>query len=159
MAAGSHFYPHLFLLFQLGNVTEVIDRIIYITMEQDSNLIFVLKPINDAAKAASKDSHNKEYYAYRESPKVIIDTSRDSTPATNIGDEEEDVDLRDRAPKRRRVDEEKVDKKEDLDAQLRFTFDRKLKNVDQGFVFGSNPKTCDILLGKIDDGVSGSISG
>ena len=96
-------------------------------MEQDSNLIFVLRPINDAARKASEDSHNKEYYVCREPSKVTVAASRDSTPATNIGDEEEDVDLQDPPAKRPRLDEKNIGDREDLDAQLRFMFDRKLK--------------------------------
>ena len=50
----------------------------------------------------------------------------------------------------------KSDVSEDLGHQLRFTFEQKPKNIQDGYVFGSNPKTCDVILGRPEHGISGS---
>lgn len=39
----------------------------------------------------------------------------------------------------------------DQEPELHLTFDKKPKDVSQGFVFGSNPKLCDIYCGEPDD--------
>ena len=123
-------------------------------MEQTSNLIFVLRPINRAAEIASASPHNRGFYVSPQHSELAVVASRGSTPATNIGDQEENVDESDRgAP---RAKKPRITERTDSGPHLCFTFDQKLKNEDQGFVFGSNPKTCDILLGDADNGVSGS---
>lgn len=111
-------------------------------MRDDPTLIFTLKAISPYAAKVFKDAHNERYWI----PQCHLDTegaaSQGSTPVTNLGDEDS---FEGREPII-----------EDFSDELRFTFDRKPRNIEQGFVFGSNPKICDVLIGNPRGGVSGS---
>lgn len=100
----------------------------------ESNLILTLKATTIRAEKAFSLAHNKDRYVGPPSDDAAIDIwSRESTPATNVGDDE----------------------RRDFGSQLHLTFDRKPKNMQQGFVFGSDPIICDVLLGRARDRISG----
>ncbi|KAF2192913.1 hypothetical protein K469DRAFT_693013 [Zopfia rhizophila CBS 207.26] len=103
---------------------------------------FSPRAIDTRTQEAFKDPQNKRFYIPPPHLEVVAATSRESTPATNVGDEDNT--------------EGNGDDSEDVSHQLRFTFDRKPRNIKQGFVFGSNTKTCDVILGRPKDGISGS---
>ena len=110
-------------------------------MSEDSNLIFILRAISPYAMMAFKDSHNERYYVPQSPFEIVATASRGSTPATNTGDEDN-------------TEGKGVSK--DFSDLLRFTFSQKPRNVERGFVFGSNPKSCDIVIGSSKGGISGS---
>ncbi|KAF2834208.1 Pkinase-domain-containing protein, partial [Patellaria atrata CBS 101060] len=112
-------------------------------MKEDPNVIFILRAISPYAQRWFQHSHNKTYYVPPPHVEIVAAASRESTPATNVGDEEEDADGL-------------GDVYEDFSPQLRFIFDQKPKNIQAGYVFGSNPKTCDVLIGRSIDGISSS---
>ncbi|KAF9733806.1 hypothetical protein PMIN03_011750 [Paraphaeosphaeria minitans] len=102
-------------------------------MKEDPNVVFTLRAISPDAQKWFPHPHNERYYV----PPYPLDdatTSRESTPATNIGDEDCEGD----------------------GDKLRFTFDQKPKNIQDGWVFGSNPTTCDVVMGSSKGGTSGS---
>lgn len=107
-------------------------------MKEDPNVVFTLKAISDHARDIFFNRRNERYYV--RPPPLTAATSRESSVATNIGDEDCEGD----------------GDKEDLGQRLRFTFDQKPKNIQDGWVFGSNPKTCDVFMGSSKDGTSGS---
>jgi hypothetical protein len=80
-------------------------------------------------------------------------TSQQSSVATNIGDEDSE---RDGDAPETQNREEKDDHCEDFRPHLRFTFNQKPKNIQDRYVFGSNPKTCDVILGSSNNSISGS---
>ena len=100
---------------------------------EDANLILTLRASSLRAERAFSLEHNKNRYL----PPAIAEPTlaawtRGMTPATDIGDDET----------------------EDFSSQIRLAFDQELKDVQQGFVFGSDPATCDILLGPPKDRIS-----
>jgi hypothetical protein len=107
-------------------------------MKEDSNVVFTMGAISDHARNIFPDRHNERYYV-RPSP-LTAATSRESSVATNIGDEDCEGD----------------GDKEDFGQRLRFTWDQKPKNIQDGWVFGSNPKICDVFMGRSKGGTSGS---
>ncbi|KAF2195576.1 kinase-like protein [Zopfia rhizophila CBS 207.26] len=118
-------------------------------MKEDPNLIFTLRAISKHAERAFEHSHNKRYYVPPH-PLVIAAASRESSVATNIGDEDGEGDgdgLKTWNTKG------KGDVSKDFNHQLRFTWDNMPKT---GAIFGSNPKTCDVILGSSKDGISSS---
>ena len=119
---------------------------------EDPNLIFTLRAIGDYAQEAFKDSHHDRFYVPPH-PLIIAAASRESSVATNIGDEDGERGCG--GPETRNA-EGKGDHRREFSHQLRFTFDRRPKNIQEGFIFGSNPKTCDVVLGMPKDGISGS---
>jgi hypothetical protein len=108
-------------------------------MEEDPNLICTLTAISEDAKQAFQESHNSRFYVPQASREIAAAASRESTPATNVGDED-DV----------------GDGSEDRTHRLQLTFNRKPRNIDQGFVFGGSKKTCDVVLGSPNIGISSS---
>ncbi|OAL51399.1 hypothetical protein IQ07DRAFT_421342 [Pyrenochaeta sp. DS3sAY3a] len=103
-------------------------------MKENPNVIFTIKATNLAARQTYKFLHNSRFYV---APKIALETtnfSRECTPLTSLGDEHN----------------------EDDGDQFCFTFDKRPRDIKQGYVFGSNPKTCDILLGTPMEGISGS---
>lgn len=109
---------------------------------EDPNLIFTLKAISGYAQEVFQRSDNQRFYIPPSHHEVVAAASRESTPATNVGDDNNA--------------EGQGDDKRGFCHQLRFTFNQKPRCVERGFVFGSNPKTCDVLLGRPKDGISGS---
>jgi hypothetical protein len=104
-------------------------------MEQNLNVIFTLTAISEPVAHAFALPHNREYYIpppTLRQPDINI-SSRGTTPLTNLGDDDE-------TPQH----------------ILRFTFNQRPKNISKGFVFGSNPRVCDVLLGNPQSGISGS---
>ena len=98
----------------------------------DANLILRVFPISDKAVDILKDSHNQTRYVEEVSRAALPDySSRETTP--DIAD----------------VPEEDVNDKRHLELRL----DRPPRNKVH-YVFGSNPKSCDILVGSKVDGVS-----
>ncbi|KAF2007847.1 kinase-like protein [Amniculicola lignicola CBS 123094] len=122
-------------------------------MDQDPNVIFTLRAISDYAQEAFQLLDNKKYYVARPPLKIVTATSRESSVATNIGDKDGEGDG---DALETRNAEGKGDPREGFGHQLRFTFDQKPKNIQDGWVFGSNPKTCDVIMGSSIDSISGS---
>lgn len=117
-------------------------------MKEDPNLIFVLKPITPRAVDVFGHEHNRKRLV--PAPQTVA-VSRGATPATNIGDNEDDDDGQGGITGD--LDEEN-DEKGDFYSQLRFTFDQKPRDIQRGFVFGSNSDICDVLLGSSHTGIS-----
>jgi hypothetical protein len=111
----------------------------------ENAIVFTLGAIDSNTREWFLCSHNERYYVPPHL-EALSTTSRASTPATNIGCEDDDA-LR------------AWSAGEGSDAhgeQLQFTFDKPPKNPQLGWVFGSDRKTCDILIGSKQGGVSGS---
>lgn len=122
-------------------------------MEDPSNLIFVLRAVSDFAAAVFSDPHNEQYYVPPVARSPLPSLSREATPATNVGDDLDLSGLQELAPVYHIPN---CVGRRDLSHQLQFTFEQRPKDISEGFVFGSNPKLCDVLLGSPDEGISGS---
>ena len=97
----------------------------------DPNLICILRPCSVRAERVFSLEHNQTRYIPPPSEDALVAAcSRDATPATVSGSDEKSS------------------------SQIRLTFDQKPKNVQQGFVFGSDPNTCDVLLGPSKNRIS-----
>lgn len=96
---------------------------------EDPNLIMSIRAVDPLAAEALCLPHNKDRYMHSSG---------------------EDFDIRSREPTP--LSSQEV---EDSCPRLRLTFDKRPKNISQGFVFGSDSKRCDILLGNKRSGVSG----
>ena len=100
---------------------------------EDPNLIFTLKAATIRAETILAQQHNSNRYVPPPDYCGVEDIcSRETTPATNLANEEE----------------------ADYCSQLRFTFELLPKDIQRGFVFGSNPTSCDVLLGRAGGHVS-----
>ena len=97
-----------------------------------------MRPISDHARDVVSDRRNELYYV--RPPSLTAATSRESSVATNIGEEDCEGD----------------GDGEDFRQRLCFTFDKKPKNIQDGWVFGSNPNICDVVIGKSRGGTSSS---
>ncbi|KAF2844140.1 kinase-like protein [Plenodomus tracheiphilus IPT5] len=108
-------------------------------MASNSNVVFTLTAISIPARDAFCDnSHNRKYYNYHSPPSnTRADLGNELSQATNVGDD---------------ADENHCGQSTH---QLLFTFDRRPKDIEQGWVFGSDPKKCDVLLGTSREGISG----
>ncbi|MCJ1253264.1 hypothetical protein MMC24_001075 [Lignoscripta atroalba] len=109
--------------------------------DEDLNLIFTLKPISERAVHVFSLEHNSSRYV-RAALKQIA-ACRGVTPATNVGDSDEEDKT-----------EAEDDVEEDFSSRLRFTFSQKPKDIKRGFVFGGSSSRCDVILGSPEDGIS-----
>lgn len=99
---------------------------------EDPNLILTLKPTSKRAILAFGLAFNeKRYIPPPPDPPLPVSTSRETTPSTAQNDGTEYS-----------------------DSQIRLTFDREPKDIEQGFVFGSDQAACDVLLGHSSQGIS-----
>src|SRR5436190_19970934 len=96
---------------------------------EDPNLILSIRAVDPLAAQALCLSHNKDRYLHSCGGGFDI-SSREPTPFSS-------QELEDSYPR------------------LRLTFDKRPKDISKGFVFGSDSKRCDILLGNRRGGVSG----
>ena len=93
--------------------------------EKDSRLIVTLEAYGTTAERAWNRPQNRDR-CLPASEFVVDISSRESTPA---------------------IDQP--------GSQIQLTFDDKPKNLDKGFVFGSDPRICDVFLGERGAGFSG----
>ena len=96
---------------------------------EDPNLILTLKATGDYAKYAFCRPHNSDRYlppSHEVVDECINVSSREATPFT--------------------IPETEVDG-EDCSHRNRLTFYQTPKNTQQGYVFGTDPRVCDVLLG------------
>ncbi|KAI9703370.1 MAG: hypothetical protein M1836_007938 [Candelina mexicana] len=95
--------------------------------KNDPRLIVTLEAINPTAERAWNRSENRDRCSYSsESVGEVVDIpSRETTPAPGW-----------------------------RGSQIQLTFDKKPTNIEKGFVFGSDPQTCDVLLGDWGAGFS-----
>ena len=99
----------------------------------DPNLIFTLKAATIRAETVLAQQHNSNRYVPPTDEYEVEEIcSRDTTPATNAANEEA----------------------AEYCSQLRYTFDLLPKYIQRGFVFGSHPASCDVLLGRAGGPVS-----
>jgi len=96
--------------------------------ENDPRLIVTLEPVNPIAERAWNRPHNRDR----------------CVPGTEPDGEVVDIPSRETTP----------DAPEQRGSQIQLTFDNKPKNLEKGFVFGSDPEKCDVLLGGWDAGFS-----
>ncbi|KAI9789619.1 MAG: hypothetical protein M1816_005928 [Peltula sp. TS41687] len=103
---------------------------------EDPTLILELRPISVRAASAFQLEHNRKRYlpsSYASQDVLAADEdTRESTPS---------------------VCSERTDNGRTC-SRLRLTFEVKPKDIQGGFVFGSDPNVCDILLGQRTDGIS-----
>ena len=93
--------------------------------EKDPRLIMTLEAVSPTAERAWNRPQNQDR-CLPASESVVDISSRESTPA---------------------IDQP--------GSQIQLTFDDKPKNLDKGFVFGSDPQICDVFLGERGAGFSG----
>lgn len=88
--------------------------------ENDPRLIVTLEAVNPTAERAWNQLENKDRCSLVSEfdGEAVEIPSRETTPAPGQSG-----------------------------SQIQLTFDKKPKNLEKGFVFGSDPKTCDVLLG------------
>lgn len=110
--------------------------LVSLKMKEVSNVVFTLKAFNIHTEKIFCQPWNERFYLCP--PSMAAATTSMSSVETNVGD----------------VNCERNDDKQDSGHRLCFTFDTKPKNIKDGWVFGSDPKTCDVFLGKSIDGVS-----
>ena len=86
----------------------------------DPRLIVTLEAVNPTAEIAWNQLENRDRCTFTSESDVraVEIPSREATPAPGRSG-----------------------------SQMQLTFDKKPKNLEKGFVFGSDPKTCDVLLG------------
>jgi len=96
------------------------------TPEEQPNLLLTIWPLDLLAEDALKDKHNASRYQCTNMEEREV---RETTPAPFA------VGAR-------------------MDAHLNLTFDNPPKSFIKGWVFGSEPRTCDVVLGKWGFGVS-----
>jgi len=94
--------------------------------EEDPRLIVTLEADGIIAERAWNRPQNQDR-CLPASESVVAISSRESTPA-------------------------EVDQP---GSQIRLTFDDKPKNLEEGFVFGGDPRICDVFLGERGTGFSG----
>jgi len=94
--------------------------------EDQPNLLLTIRPLDLLAEDALKDKHNASRYQCTEMEEREV---RETTPASFAGGAR-------------------------MDAHLNLTFDNPPKSFIKGWVFGSEPQTCDVVLGKWGFGVS-----
>ena len=93
--------------------------------EKDSRLIVTLKAYGTTVERAWNRPQNRDR-CLPASESVADISSRESTPAVG-------------QPK----------------SQIQLTFDNKPRDLEKGFVFGSDPRICDVFLGERGTGFSG----
>ena len=94
--------------------------------EDQPNLLLTIRPLDLLAEEALKDKHNASRYQCTEMEKR---EARETTPAPLAGAAR-------------------------MDAHINLTFDNPPKSFTKGWVFGSEPRTCDVVLGERGSGVS-----
>ncbi|MCJ1249960.1 hypothetical protein MMC30_007186 [Trapelia coarctata] len=99
---------------------------------EDPNLLLELIAYHERGARAFRLDHNHARYLRPKEERSFQYDSRGTTPSVNS--EDEDVDSHHR---------------------IQLSLDEMPKDLSQGFVFGSNPKVCDVVIGHRDDGVSG----
>ena len=88
--------------------------------KNDPRLIVILEAVNSTAETAWNELENRDRCTFTSESdgRAVEIPSREATPAPGQSG-----------------------------SQIQLTFDKKPKNLEKGFVFGSDPKTCDVLLG------------
>lgn len=100
---------------------------------EDASHILTLKAASIRAEKVLAIEHNGNRYMPPPNDYAAVEVwSRETTPTTNTGNEE----------------------REDFCSQLRLSFDLLPKDIQRGFVFGSNPASCDVLLERAGGPVS-----
>ncbi|MCJ1245720.1 hypothetical protein MMC30_002924 [Trapelia coarctata] len=100
---------------------------------EDPNLILALKPINERAILAFSLPSNAARHVLPAPDVPLPDTDNgDKTPKTVVQDDETEV----------------------SGSLIRLTFDAPPKDPQRGFVFGSDPDVCDVILGTPKQGIS-----
>jgi hypothetical protein len=99
---------------------------------EDPNLILTLRADSLRAEKAFSLSYNKDRYLGPIENNTTEIFSRETTPSVyqGLGDQE------------------------DLSSRIQWTFDRRPRNIQRGLGCGSNPNTCDVLLGRAKQGIS-----
>jgi hypothetical protein len=100
---------------------------------EEPNLILSIRAADPLAAEALCSPHNEDRFVNSSGEEFDI-PSREPTPFSTPFSSQE---LEDSYPR------------------LRLTFDRRPKNIAKGFVFGSDSKRCDVLLGNKRNGISG----
>ncbi|KAK4985842.1 hypothetical protein LTR50_005696 [Elasticomyces elasticus] len=101
---------------------------------EDPNALLTLIAVSDTAETAFALSHNTHRYSPPSLSRGI--SSRESTPFPDAHEQNGELGSYHR---------------------LQLTFDQSPKNIQEGYVFGTDPRVCDVLLGRTRGG--GSISG
>lgn len=114
-------------------------------MAEDPYLVFILGAISNSARNAFSGCHNSRFYKFVPvHGDIAAGCSRASTPATNTGNDGYDSE-----------DFAQEDAETWSPHQLHFTLEGKPRNLKEGWLFGSDKKKCDVVLGTPKDGISG----
>ena len=101
-------------------------------MDDKSKLIMTLEASNERTARAFAYSENDALYIPPDNNQFVEYNSRQTTPSTALDDGDDSNDK----------------------SRLILTFGIPLKDIGSGFVFGSNPNVCDILIGSQRDAIS-----